>query len=78
MLAQRILEESGLLRMWEEDQSPEAPGKLENLRELLGSLKEYGGLEEYLEHIALMMEMLQEGEDRVNLMTNACGKRLRI
>ena len=76
MLAQRILEESGLLRMWEEDQSPEAPGKLENLRELLGSLKEYGGLEEYLEHIALMMEMLQEGEDRVNLMTMHAAKGL--
>ena len=76
MLAQRILEESGLFHMWEQDQSPEAPGKLENLKELLGSLKQYKNFEKYLEHIALMIERSEDGKDRVNLMTMHAAKGL--
>ena len=34
-LARTILDESGYTRMWQEDKTPETPGRLENLKELI-------------------------------------------
>ena len=38
-LAETILEESGYTDMWKNDRSVEAPGRLENLKELIRSMK---------------------------------------
>lgn len=55
-LAAQILDEAGYMQMWKEDKSPEAPGRIENLKELIGGMQEYGSLPEFLEHVALVME----------------------
>ena len=34
-LAQQILDESGYTAHWQNDKTPEAPGRLENLKELV-------------------------------------------
>ncbi|OWK21729.1 hypothetical protein AJ88_16620 [Mesorhizobium amorphae CCBAU 01583] len=43
-LAETILEESGYTDMWKNDRSAEAPGRLENLKELIRSMEEYESL----------------------------------
>jgi DNA helicase-2/ATP-dependent DNA helicase PcrA len=69
-LAATILDESGYTAMWKADKSPEAPGRLENLKELVAALEEYDSLEAFLEHVALVMENDEKAEaDRVSLMT---------
>lgn len=51
-----ILEESGYFDMWKTDKSPEAPGRLENLRELVSAVAEFESVDIFLEHISLVME----------------------
>ena len=55
-LAAQILEESGYMQMWKENKTPEAPGRLENLKELISGMQEYESLPEFLEHVALVLE----------------------
>lgn len=65
-----LLEDSGYLEMWRNDNAPDAPGRLENLKELVRALADFGTLGEFLEHVSLVMEA--EGaaeEDRVSVMT---------
>ncbi len=55
-LAQQILDESGYTAMWQADKSPDSPGRLENLKELVNSMAEFETLGGFLEHIALVMD----------------------
>lgn len=55
-LAAQILEESGYLDMWKMDKSPDSPGRIENLKELVSGMQEYESLQEFLEHVALVMD----------------------
>jgi DNA helicase II / ATP-dependent DNA helicase PcrA len=65
-----LLDESCYTDMWQKDRSPEAPGRLENLKELLRALAEFETLSGFLDHIALVMENDETAEgDRVSLMT---------
>ena len=41
-LAEVILDESGSTEMWQANKTPEAPGRLENLKELVKALEETG------------------------------------
>jgi len=76
-LAETILEESGYTEMWKNDRSAEAPGRLENLKELIRSMEEYESLRGFLEHVALVMDTEQnEGLDAVNIMTLHSAKGL--
>ncbi len=69
-LSETILEESGYLDKWRNDKSPDAPGKLENLSELIRGMDSFEGLEEFLEHISLVMEnTAASGQDSVSIMT---------
>lgn len=69
-LAAQILDESGYMAMWKTDKTPEAPGRIENLKELIGGIQEYGSLAEFLEHVSLVMENREAGAgDGVTLMT---------
>ena len=69
-VAQRILDESGYTGMWQKDKSPEAPGRLENLKELIEALKEFETMQGFLEHVSLVMETQQNAEqEAVSLMT---------
>uniref|UniRef100_UPI0035E46105 ATP-dependent helicase n=1 Tax=Neoaquamicrobium sediminum TaxID=1849104 RepID=UPI0035E46105 len=76
-LAETILEESGYTEMWKNDRSAEAPGRLENLKELIRSMEEYESLRGFLEHVALVMDAEQNEEmDAVNIMTLHSAKGL--
>ncbi len=55
-LAAQVLDESGYTEMWQNDKSPEAPGRLENLRELVAGMAEFENLAGFLEHVSLVME----------------------
>jgi len=55
-LAAQILEESGYNDMWKADKTPEAPGRLENLKEFVSAMEEFESLQDFLEHIALVLE----------------------
>ncbi|MBP2315318.1 ATP-dependent helicase [Azospirillum soli] len=69
-LARMILDESGYTRMWQEDKTPEAPGRLENLKELITAMAEFENLSGFLEHVALVMENTEAaGADQVTVMT---------
>jgi len=65
-----VLEEAGYLQMWRDDKSIEAPGKLDNIKELLRAMAEFPSLDAFLEHIALVMDAdAVQGDDKVNVMT---------
>jgi DNA helicase II / ATP-dependent DNA helicase PcrA len=69
-LAEQILEESGYTDMWKNDRSADAPGRLENLKELIRSMEEYESLRAFLEHVSLVMDAEKnEDMDAVNIMT---------
>ena len=59
-----ILDESGYTEMWQNDKSPEAQGRLENLKELVRSMGEFENLAGFLEHIALVMDREQQPSRR--------------
>ena len=76
-LAETILEEAGYTDMWKNDRSAEAPGRLENLKELIRSMEEYESMRSFLEHVALVMDAEQNAElDAVNIMTLHSAKGL--
>ena len=65
-----LLDESGYTGMWQQDKSPEAPGRLENLKELVRALADFETLEGFLDHVSLVMENEENADaDKVNLMT---------
>ena len=69
-LARMVLDESGYTRMWQEDKSPEAPGRLENLKELITAMAEFENLGGFLEHVSLVMENAEAaGTEQITLMT---------
>ncbi len=76
-LAEQILEESGYTDMWKNDKSAEAPGRLENLKELIRSMDSFESMRGFLEHVALVMDAEQnENLDAVSIMTLHSAKGL--
>ncbi|MBV0892845.1 UvrD-helicase domain-containing protein [Paracoccus sp. Z118] len=76
-LAERILDDSGYTAMWQNDRAPDAPGRLDNLKELVKALEEFENLQGFLEHVALVMDA-SEGEqaEEVSIMTLHAAKGL--
>jgi DNA helicase-2/ATP-dependent DNA helicase PcrA len=76
-LVQIVLDESGYTAMWQSDRSPDAAGRLENLKELVVAMAEFENLGGFLEHVSLVMDNAAEaGGDMVNLMTLHSAKGL--
>ncbi|OQP87857.1 ATP-dependent DNA helicase [Rhizobium rhizosphaerae] len=76
-LAEIILEESGYTDMWKADKSADAPGRLDNLKELIRSMESFESLRGFLEHVSLVMDAEQnENLDAVNIMTLHSAKGL--
>ena len=76
-IAEIILDESGYTEHWVQDKTPEAPGRLENLKELVKALEEFENLQGFLEHVSLIMDndSADEGE-KVSIMTLHAAKGL--
>ncbi len=69
-LAAQILDESGYTDMWQADKSPDAPGRLENLKELVTAVAEFENLDGFLDHVSLVMENTERGTgEMISLMT---------
>ncbi|HEY5209847.1 MAG TPA: UvrD-helicase domain-containing protein [Stellaceae bacterium] len=69
-LAALLLDESGYTAMWQADKTPDAPGRLENLKELVTAMAEFENLNGFLEHVALVMENAAgDNGEMISLMT---------
>jgi DNA helicase-2/ATP-dependent DNA helicase PcrA len=76
-LAEIILDESGYTTMWQNDKTPEAPGRLENLKELVKALESFENLQGFLEHVSLIMDNDSgDSEHKVSIMTLHAAKGL--
>ena len=76
-LAEIILDESGYTEMWQANKTPEAPGRLENLKELVKALEEFENIQGFLEHVSLVMDNdSEEGGEKVSIMTLHAAKGL--
>ncbi|MEL7258750.1 MAG: 3'-5' exonuclease, partial [Pseudomonadota bacterium] len=76
-LAEMILEESGYIEMWQNDKTPEAPGRLENLKELVKALESFENLQGFLEHVSLIMDNdSEDAGEKVSIMTLHAAKGL--
>jgi DNA helicase-2/ATP-dependent DNA helicase PcrA len=72
-----LLDESGYTQMWKDDKSIEAPGRLENLKELVRALADFENLSGFLDHVSLVMENEEQSDaDRLNMMTLHAAKGL--
>ncbi|MBV8439696.1 MAG: UvrD-helicase domain-containing protein, partial [Hyphomicrobiales bacterium] len=69
-LAQEVLEESGYIDMWKAERTPDAAGRLDNLKEFVRSMGAFPDLAAFLEHVSLVMDA-EGGEtgERVSIMT---------
>jgi DNA helicase-2/ATP-dependent DNA helicase PcrA len=64
------LDECGYTAHWQNEKTPEAPGRLENLKELVKALENFESLQGFLEHISLIMDNAKDEEDdKVTIMT---------
>ncbi len=68
--AAAMLDESGYMEMWRQDKSPDAPGRIENLKELVRALADFETLAGFLDHVSLVMENEQNADDdKLSMMT---------
>jgi DNA helicase-2/ATP-dependent DNA helicase PcrA len=76
-LAEEMLEESGYTAMWQAEKTPEAEGRLENLKELIKALDQFENLQGFLEHVALIMDNeTEDAAEKVTIMTLHAAKGL--
>ena len=76
-LAETVLDESGYTGMWMTSKAADAPGRLENLKELVSALNEFESLSGFLEHISLVMDRDNNtAGEMVSLMTLHAAKGL--
>jgi DNA helicase-2/ATP-dependent DNA helicase PcrA len=76
-LTQNVLDESGYTAMWMADKTPEATGRLENLKEFVNALNEFDNLDVFLEHVSLVMDTDEKfSGEQVTIMTYHAAKGL--
>ena len=73
-----MLEESGYTAMWRAEKTPEAAGRLENLKELVRAIGEFESVGNFLEHVSLVTEAANADNsvDMISLMTLHAAKGL--
>ena len=76
-LTKRVLDESGYTQMLMNEKTPEADSKLENLKELLVSMRNFSNLNEFLENITLQTSIDEDWKgEKINIMTMHSAKGL--
>ncbi len=79
---QKLLDDSGYIKMWQESKDADAPDRLINIRELISNVvAKYDSLKEFLEQASLMMtddndEPESKNNNAVNIMTIHAAKGL--
>ncbi len=72
-----MLNKTGYMASWLESKLPDAPSKVDNLKELIRSIEGFETLQLYLEHVALVTDNEEnENKDQVSLMTLHAAKGL--
>jgi len=77
-IVELVLEESGYRQMWVSEKSPEAAGRLENLKELSRAMGDFESIAAFLEHVSLVTEATNtdNNTDMISLMTLHAAKGL--
>ena len=76
-IARQILDESGLPEMWKNMKTPDAEGRLENLKSLVNAVEDFENLQGFLEHVSLVAENnADDDEQKVSIMTLHAAKGL--
>ena len=76
-LLETVLDESGYTSMLKTEKTPEADAKLENLKELKTSMKNYTSLDDFLENISLQTAIDEKWDgEKINIMTIHSAKGL--
>ncbi len=76
-LLDHVLEESGYRAMWQQAKTADAPGRVENLKELMRAIGEFESVTAFLEHVGLVAGTQENaGDDMVSLMTLHAAKGL--
>ena len=79
-IAAQVIEDSGYLDMLKADQSAEAPGRIENLKELINVMSDtekFPSLSEFMEHVSLVMDKDEINNDnKIKLITLHSAKGL--
>lgn len=76
-LCDLVIKESGIIEHWKMDKSIEAPGRIDNLKEMIVGLEQFDNLQNFLEHVSLVMENEQNKHtDKISLMTLHAAKGL--
>ncbi|WP_204115728.1 ATP-dependent helicase [Shimia biformata] len=76
-LAEMVLDESGYTEMWQNAKTPDAAGRLENLKSLMERLEKYETLVEYLEYLELRdANDAADSAQKVSIMTLHAAKGL--
>ena len=73
-----LLDDVGYTKMLQSEKTPEAEGRLENLKKLITDLKNRNSIEEFLEEVGLLIESINEIDksDKVSIMTLHSAKGL--
>lgn len=70
IVVKTLLENSGYLAMWKQEKANEALTRLENLKELVNAIAEFDSLQEFIDHVSLVMERVEPtNPDVVSVMT---------
>ncbi len=70
--AQKLLDNSGYIKMWRESKESDAPDRLDNIRELITNvIAKYDTLPEFLEHAALMTTDDNDSDDAAPTVSDA-------
>ena len=77
-VAGSLLDDMGYTAMLQKEKTPEAEGRLENLKKLISDLKNRSSIKEFIEEVSLLIESLNESDksDKVSLMTLHSAKGL--
>lgn len=76
-VAKIILDESGYTNMWLEEKTPDAAGRLENLKELVSAIEEFEFLPGFLDHVSLVTDNnAKNSESALTIMTLHAAKGL--
>lgn len=77
VLTRLVGEESGYIKMLEDENTIEADARIENIKELIGALDDFEGLQAFLEHISLVTDSEESVDgDMVSIMTIHASKGL--
>ncbi|GHS99768.1 hypothetical protein AGMMS50296_8010 [Alphaproteobacteria bacterium] len=70
LVVKTLLENSGYIAMWKREQTTEALTRLENLKELINAIAEFDTLNEFIDHVSLVMDRVdQDRNDIISIMT---------